>query len=234
MDHFLREILSTFVRKLFLINLKVSKRLSRNNLESLLLSDLNVIAQKKKNQKVLFVGAGGALEEFIKKIFPCNLVTIDVDGKRKPDFIMSISDLNFKDEAFDLVLMLEVLEHVDQPFNASSEILRVLKPEGILLLSTPFIFGIHDAPYDFWRFTKYGLMKLFERFDKLIIKERSGFLLTISTLLARLIICRNPFHRIIGCSFSLLFYILLPLINILDNILPKPITTGYYLKAKKK
>ena len=68
--------------------------------------------------------------------------------------------LNFKDKQFDLVLMLEVLEHVEKPFDVSSEILRVLQPEGNLLLSVPFTFGIHEAPYDFWRFTKYGLMKL--------------------------------------------------------------------------
>ncbi len=221
------------LRKLFLINLRASKRLSRNNLISFLLTDLNRISKKKRNLKVLFVGAGGDLEEFIRKYFHFNLITIDVDIKRNPDFVMSISNLEFKDNEFDLVFMLEVLEHVDQPFNASSEIFRVLKPEGILLLSTPFTFGIHDAPYDFWRFTKYGLMKLFDRFDELIIQERSGFLLTISTLLARLIICKNPFHKMIGCFFSLIFYTLIPLINILDNCLPKLITTGYYLKAKK-
>ena len=218
---FLKNILKTLFIKLFLINLKASKKLSRNNLESFLLSDLKDITKKKKNPNVLFVGAGGALEEFIRQKFQFNLVTIDIDDKRKPDFVMSISDLNFKENAFDLVLMLEVLEHVEQPFNASSEILRVLKPGGILLLSTPFTFGIHDAPYDFWRFTKYGLMKIFDRFDELIIKERSGFLLTICTLMARLIICKNPFHRSIGCFFSLLFYILYPLIKLFDNILPK-------------
>ena len=230
----MKEKLKILVKKFFLINLKASKRISRNNLENFIFSDLSKISKEKKIQKVLFVGSGGALEEFIRKNFSFKLITIDVDDKRNPDFVMSVSDLKFKNDEFDLVLMLEVLEHVDQPFSASEEILRVLRPGGILLLSTPFTFGIHDAPYDFWRFTKYGLRKMFNRFEELNIKERSGFLLTISTLLARLIICKNPIHRIIGCFFSLLFYFLIPLISLLDNFFPKVITTGYYLKAKKK
>ena len=230
----MNKLVRIFIRQLFFITLKASKRLSRNNLESFLMDDLISIAKKNKNPKVLFVGSGGALEEFVKKILECNLVTVDVDHKRKPDYVMSITDLKFEEEEFDLVLLLEVLEHVDQPFNASSEIYRVLKPKGILLLSTPFTFGIHDAPYDFWRFTKYGLKKIFYRFDQLSINERSGFLLTISTLFSRLIICKNPLQRLIGCFFSILFFVLYPLIKTLDNFLPKPITTGYYLKAEKK
>ena len=56
---------------------------------------------------------------------------------------MSVTDMNFKDENFDLVLLLEVLEHVDEPFKAAKEIHRVLKPNGYLIASTPFTFGIH-------------------------------------------------------------------------------------------
>ena len=66
------------------------------------------------------------------------------------------------DNKFDAVLMFEVLEHVEDPFLAANEILRVLKVRGVLLLSTPFVFGIHDAPYDYWRFTKYGLANIFK------------------------------------------------------------------------
>jgi hypothetical protein len=38
---------------------------------------------------------------------------------------------------------------------------RVLKPEGRIVVSVPFLFPIHDAPGDYWRFTKYGLRYLF-------------------------------------------------------------------------
>ena len=126
---------------------------------------------------------------------------------------MSVSEMDFKDNKFDVVFIYEVLEHVERPFEASNELFRVLKPGGTLLLSTPFIFGIHDAPYDYWRFTKYGLKNLFSRFKDVAIKERSGFFLTISTLLVRLIISDNYFHKLLSCIFSILFIFLLHFIK---------------------
>ena len=117
---------------------------------------------------------------------------------------MSVEDMNFKNNKFDVIFIYEVLEHVDKPFEASNELFRVLKPGGTLLLSTPFIFGIHDAPYDYWRFTKYGLKNLFYKFKDIEIKERSGFFLTISKLLVRLIICESYFINY--CVVYLVYY----------------------------
>ena len=85
---------------------------------------------------------------------------------------MSVCNMSFEDNQFDAVLMFEVLEHVKDPFSAA-KILRVLKLNGILLLSTPFVFGIHDTSY--WRFTKYGLMSIFKKFNDIEIIERVVF-----------------------------------------------------------
>jgi hypothetical protein len=38
---------------------------------------------------------------------------------------------------------------------------RVLKPDGRIIVSVPFLFPVHDAPHDYWRFTKYALEYLF-------------------------------------------------------------------------
>ena len=212
---------------------KCSKIISRNNISKFILRDLKELKKLDKEVDALFVGSGGSLQRLIQQEFRCNLVTIDVDIKRNPDYVMSVSEMDFKDNKFDVVFIYEVLEHVERPFEASNELFRVLKPGGTLLLSTPFILGIHDAPYDYWRFTKYGLKNLFYRFNDVVIKERSGFLLTIFTLLVRLIISDSFFHKSLGCIFSLLFIILIPLINFVDKFLPNPISSGYYLKARK-
>ena len=196
-------------------------------------ADLKSFVDLGEELKVLFVGSGGSLEALIRKTIKCNLISIDVNKDRDPDYIMSVTEMNFKNDNFDLVFMLEVLEHVEKPFKAPDEIFRVLKPGGTLLLSTPFIFGIHDEPYDYWRFTKYGLKNIFGQFENIIIKERTGFFLTICNLLVRLIICKSFLQKILGCLFSLLFYILLPLINLIDYIMPNIISSGYYLKATK-
>lgn len=61
--------------------------------------------------------------------------------RNKPDnvalHLMSANDMNFEDDTFDTVVMIEVLEHLSDPVTALTEIARVLKPEGRLLLTTP-------------------------------------------------------------------------------------------------
>lgn len=75
----------------------------------------------------------------------------------KPDVFADAAKLPLSDESVDTVILLEVLEHLRQPISALSEIHRVLRPGGRLLLTMPFLYPIHDAPHDFQRLTGYGL-----------------------------------------------------------------------------
>jgi SAM-dependent methyltransferase len=63
--------------------------------------------------------------------------------------------------SFDTAICLEVLEHVPDPFRAASEIHRVLKPGGVLIASTPHLSRLHEEPHDYYRYTHYGLRRLF-------------------------------------------------------------------------
>jgi len=78
-------------------------------------------------------------------------------GIAEADVICVAEALPFPDRSFDIVLCTEVLEHTRKPFQVMDEIARVLKPGGYLLLSVPFIYPVHEAPHDHWRFTVYGL-----------------------------------------------------------------------------
>lgn len=69
------------------------------------------------------------------------------------DEVMNLHDLPLPDESAGLALCLETLEHVENPVKAVNEIHRILKPKGILLLSTILAYPIHDYPSDYWRFT---------------------------------------------------------------------------------
>jgi len=69
--------------------------------------------------------------------------------------------LPFRDGAFDSVLCTQVLEHIPHPWVAASETARVLKPGGILILSCPQYWVLHELPHDYFRFTPYGLRVLF-------------------------------------------------------------------------
>lgn len=68
--------------------------------------------------------------------------------------------LPFAGETFDTVVLLEVIEHLPLPLLALQEAFRILKPNGTIILSTPFIYPIHDAPYDYQRWTRHGIEEL--------------------------------------------------------------------------
>jgi len=71
--------------------------------------------------------------------------------------------LPFADGSFDSVLCSEVLEHVPEPGQLFAEAARVLKPGGMMILSTPQTWGVHEPPHDYYRFTRFGLEHLARR-----------------------------------------------------------------------
>lgn len=74
-------------------------------------------------------------------------------------------------ERYDIVVCTEVLEHTLQPFDAVKQIHRILKKEGLILLSAPFNFRIHGPLPDCFRFTEYGLRALLKDFKIVSLKE---------------------------------------------------------------
>jgi len=76
------------------------------------------------------------------------------------DVLGDVQLLPFHDATFDTVLCTEVAEHIPDPPALFAEIVRVLKPGGHLLMTTPFHVGLHEEPRDFYRYTLYALTRL--------------------------------------------------------------------------
>ena len=91
--------------------------------------------------------------------------------------------LPFAAASFDTVLSSQVLEHVPEPWLMMEEMGRVLKPGGFLLLSAPHIWGLHEVPHDYFRFTCYGLESLARRagLDPVETKPMAGYWVTAGT-----------------------------------------------------
>lgn len=119
------------------------------------------------------------------KYFP-RRIALDIRGGERVHVIGDVQQLCIRDASVDLVLCTEVLEHVPEPQRALDEMFRVLAPGGRLLLTTRFLFPIHDAPHDYFRFTKYGLRYLLRRFEILEIQEETTAVGTLAVLLQRL------------------------------------------------
>ncbi|MGB3921681.1 MAG: class I SAM-dependent methyltransferase [Minisyncoccia bacterium] len=209
------------------------KKITRKNLNKF----LAIYATK---EKVLDLGSGGSS---YGEFFP-NRVTVDIDPNRKPDIVADAENLPFKDGEFSVVLSTEMLEHVRNPNKVEKEIRRVTAQGGTLILSTRFVFPLHDTPHDYWRFTKYGLQELFKEWQIIeLIPETKNFS-AVAVLLQRMSF-QSTFHfnkmiKLILLLISWVFDHLNFLIakeygdigrkKIESDIMP----TGYYMVAQKR
>ncbi len=91
-------------------------------------------------------------------------VDVFYDGKKFP----------FKDDSFDSVISNEVLEHVFNPDDHLSEINRVLKIGGKMLLTVPFLWDEHEQPYDYARYSSFGLSHLLKNNGFKIVEQRKS------------------------------------------------------------
>ncbi|HXS35856.1 MAG TPA: methyltransferase domain-containing protein [Flavipsychrobacter sp.] len=81
----------------------------------------------------------------------------------------------FDNNFFDSVFSSEVLEHVFNPDEILEEIHRVLKPGGCLMLTCPFFWPEHEQPYDYARYSSFGIQHLMQKHGFRVVKyEKTG------------------------------------------------------------
>ncbi len=80
--------------------------------------------------------------------------------KHKDAQIFDGQNIPFLDSSFDFVLCTEVLEHAKSPEQLLLEMKRVVRSTGLILLTVPSMWGEHEAPYDFRRYTSFGIQQL--------------------------------------------------------------------------
>lgn len=80
--------------------------------------------------------------------------------KVKPDNFWDGKSLPFTDNTFDCIFCTEVLEHVPDTISFLMEAQRVLKPGGTFFFTTPFLWPLHDVPYDEYRLTPFSIKRL--------------------------------------------------------------------------
>jgi SAM-dependent methyltransferase len=159
-------------------NLYINKNARDFLVMHFLIKDLKTTISEFAKGKVLDIGCGNKPYEelFAGKInsyFGCDVVQ---SNQSKVDVICPATALNFEDNTFDTVFSTQVIEHVDDPFKMLAEAARVLKKNGYLILSAPFSWELHEEPYDFYRYTKYGLESMLVKngFELIKIKANGG------------------------------------------------------------
>jgi SAM-dependent methyltransferase len=71
-------------------------------------------------------------------------------------------ELPFADDAFDTIILSDVLEHIPVPGRLWSEMHRILAPGGVVILNVPFLYWIHETPHDYFRYTEFSLRRFAE------------------------------------------------------------------------
>ena len=134
---------------------------------------LQIFLQKvaaKRNPRILELGTRRWNESIATHhkhwfVNPCEYVMSDflpgIDVDQVAD-IHGLSDVFFS-ESFDAVVACSVFEHVQKPWIAANEILKVLKPGGVFFIQTHQTFPIHGYPNDYFRYTREGLETCFEQ-----------------------------------------------------------------------
>ncbi|MFA5258248.1 MAG: glycosyltransferase [Opitutales bacterium] len=121
--------------------------------------------------KSLVTNAPSSVSRYIGMDMVSNIYKADVDlrwdGRQMP----------LEDASVDCAMATQVLEHCPEPMILLKEARRVLKPDGLLFLSVPFIWPLHDVPYDFYRYTPFALEKMLAEagFEILNIKGLGGW-----------------------------------------------------------
>ncbi|MFC1620017.1 methyltransferase domain-containing protein [Candidatus Neomarinimicrobiota bacterium] len=92
-------------------------------------------------------------------------------------FANLVEKLPFDNAFADTVVSNQTMEHLPEPALFLSECYRILKPGGGLLITVPFMWHIHEEPYDYYRFTRHGLQYLLAKngFEQIDIRANSGF-----------------------------------------------------------
>jgi len=181
----------------------------------------------------------------------CSYTGLDYPGTvnsmygTRPMIFGDAQTLPVKSASMDTIILLEVLEHVPDIDAVISEALRVLKQDGLFLFSMPFLYPVHDSPFDFQRLTIHGLYRMMDRHSFEIVEEQVfGSPIETAGLLANLAMTKTVLNSMKKKSPVFLLGLLLPLfiptVNIFATILGKIapadefMPTGYMLVLRKK
>lgn len=105
--------------------------------------------------------------------------SLDISTSHHVDINADIHDSGIDTETYDTIFAKEVLEHLYNPQKAINELYRILKKNGTLIFSTRFIYPYHEEPFDYFRFTKYGLRELLKDFDEITIISQGSWLINL-------------------------------------------------------
>lgn len=210
----------------FRLHARIGKHLTRFGLESFYQSNL-----KDVRGTILDIGSG---TQNLSYGNGTKIIRLDVKQTGNVDVIADAHNIPLPDSSFDAIICKEVLEHLYHPHKAIEEMFRVLKPGGKFVGSTCFYWPIHGTPIDYFRYTRFGLEKLFEKWTEVKVVLKNGVLGVLGIHLVRLaggkrLITKFLYPLIMAMAFCLIRFDKL----YKSSSKGKCITSGYFITAVK-
>ncbi|WP_299949848.1 methyltransferase domain-containing protein [uncultured Ruegeria sp.] len=131
---------------------------------------LREIAPTARGHCILEIGSGKQVKG--QEAYSAVHIFTDVAEFRQTDMnpahgheVLDITSMTIRDR-YDMILCLNVLEHVYETETAVRNLHTALRPGGRLIVAVPFAFPLHDEPHDYYRFTRFALERMLADFEK--------------------------------------------------------------------
>jgi len=184
--------------------------------------------------RVLDIGCGS---KPYADIFNCDeYIGLEIDtpenrSKSKADLFYAGKSIPAKDSSFDWVVSFEVLEHVFNPDEFLAEVYRVIKPSGGLIMTVPFVWDEHMQPYDYARYSSFGLKFMIEKHLFHVMEHRKSIddirviFQLINGYIFKILPAKNPYINV------MFYFLFMSPFNILGSVLHKilPRNSDLYL-----
>ena len=122
----------------------------------------------------------------------------------QPDIVWKDGRIPLDEATVDSAILTEVLEHCPDPDSILAEVFRVIKPGGILFLTVPYLWPLHEVPFDNYRYTPFALRRHLEKagFDEVTLEASGGWDASLATMLG-LWVRRSGLGRIARALLSI-------------------------------
>lgn len=180
---------------------------------------------------LLDIGCGNKPYEsmFIGRVTSYTGCDVVQSSEERVDVLCPATSIPLQDATFETVLCTQVIEHVADHILLLKEAHRLLAPSGVLIVSGPLCWPLHEEPHDYFRFTEYGLKYLLAKagFEQTDIKPNGGKWAVLGQVLIHTFMS-SPMHRRFGMR------LLNKIFAYLDDRFPDRTNTLNYVAVARK
>ncbi len=153
---------------------------------------------------------------------------------QKSTYVCDLKKIPVENDRFDFIVFNQVMEHLPEPKLVLSELYRILKPGGKMIYTGPLFYEEHEQPYDFYRYTQFGLRYLLESTGYTIdrIDWLEGYFGTVGYQLNTMY--RYLPHKPKNINKGLTGYVLAPIMIILKLIFLSSAVLFHKLETRTK